>query len=147
MTGPRSRHTIAPVAHEMSIEVLDGGFSASVWERAHGDWLVQAAILHGVVDWEWHRLAWGVVLELSFVDEQAWERFRADPAVITALESVPDRISGLMIYRGFGGSSGRAQPRRPRPLSGAGAAALPLPDDDWQFSPATAPSTLISQPT
>lgn len=131
------------MAHEMSIEVLDGAFSASAWEQAHGDALVQAAILHGAVDWEWHRLRWGVVLELSFVDEQAWERFRADPAVVTALESVPDRVSGLMIYRGFGGSSGRAQPRRPRPLSGAGAAALPLPDDDWLSAEATPPRELV----
>ncbi len=131
------------MAHEMSIEVLDGAFSASVWERAHGDRLVQAAILHGATDWEWHRLPWGVVLELSFVDEQAWERFRADPAVVTALESVPDRVSGLIIYRGFGGSSGRVQPRRPRPLSGAGAAALPLPDDDWFLAEAPVPRELV----
>ena len=130
------------MAHEMSIEVLDGAFSASVWEHAHGDALVQAALRHGLTDWEWHRLRWGVVLELSFVDEQAWERFRADPAVVAALEAVPNRVSGLMIYRGFGGSSGRAQPRRPRPLSGAGAAALPLPDDDWFFAEATAPPEL-----
>ena len=129
----------------MSIEVFDAGFSADVWEEAHGDQLVQAAILHGVIDWEWHRLRWGVVLELSFVDEQAWERFRADPAVVTALESVPDRISGLLVYRGFGGSSGRPQPRRPRPLCGAGAVALPLPDDDWCFAEAGAPPELISQ--
>jgi len=84
-------------------------------------------------------------IELSFVDEEAWERFRADPAVVTALESVPDRISGLMIYRGFGGSSGRSQPRRPRPLSGAGAAALPLPDE-WSFAEALAPRELVSLP-
>ncbi len=128
----------------MSIEVLDGDFSASVWEQAHGDGLVQAAILHGAVDWEWHRLRWGVVLELSFVDEESWERFRTDPAVVSALESVPDRVSGLMIYRGFGGSSGRAQPRRPRPLTGAGAAALPLPDDDWFFAEALAPRELAT---
>ena len=128
----------------MSIEVFDASFSADVWEEAHGDRLVQAAVLHGVIDWEWHRLRWGVVLELSFVDEQAWDRFRADPAVVTALESVPDRISGLLIYRGFGGSSGRAEPRRPRPLCGAGAAALPVPDDDWFVTEATTPPELIS---
>lgn len=131
------------MAYEMSIEVFDGAFSADVWEEAHGDRLVQAAILHGVIDWEWHRLRWGVVLELSFVDEDAWARFRADPAVVTALESVPDRISGLLIYRGFGGSSGRPAPRRPRPLSGAGAAALPLPDDDWYFAEAATPPELL----
>ena len=131
------------MAFEMSIEVFDGAFSADLWEEAHGDRLVEAALLHGADDWEWHRLRWGVVLELDFRDEDAWERFRADPAVRAALESVPDGISGLLIYRGFGGSSGRAQPRRPRPLSGAGAAALPLPDDDRQLVEAGATRELL----
>jgi hypothetical protein len=31
-----------------------------------------------------------------------------------------------MIYPGRGGSSGRTQPRRPRPIQGAGAAELPI---------------------
>ena len=38
---------------------------------------------------------------------------------------MPDPVSGLLIYKGRGGSAGRVQPRkRPRPLIGSGAAAL-----------------------
>ena len=112
----------------MSIEVLDGAFSASMWSDAHGDSLVEAAFTHGASDWNWHRHTWGVVLELEFDDDEAWERFRALPAVEAALEAVPDPVSGLIVYRGRGGSSGRGEPRRPRPLIGSGSAALPLPD-------------------
>jgi hypothetical protein len=43
-------------------------------------------------------------------------------------------VSGLLIYKGRGGSAGRVQPRRPKPLSGSGAAALPLPFElEWEF--------------
>jgi len=53
--------------------------------------------------------------------------------VRTALDSVPDPVGGLLVYRGRGGSSGASFPRRPRPLAGSGAAALPLPteEDFW----------------
>lgn len=104
------------MAFEMSIEVFDGAFSADLWEEAHGDRLVQAALLHGVNDWEWHRLRWGIVLELDFADELAWERFRADPAVQAALESVPDGISGLLIYRASGEARDGHSPAGPVPL-------------------------------
>lgn len=122
----------------MSIEVLDGdgvqatqarGYPASLWAEAHGDNVVQAAILHGAVDWGLHHHRWGVVLEFSFVDEDQWERFRDDAAVAAALEAVPNP-DGVLIYRGRGGSSSPREPRRPRPLAGAGAAAVPLPLDD-----------------
>lgn len=119
----------------MSIEVLDGQYPARLWAEAHGDSLIQAAILHGAVDWRLHNLRWGVVLELGFVTEDQWERFRADAAVDAALEAVPN-ADGLLIYRGWGGSSSPREPRRPRPLAGAGAAALPLPLDDF-FTDAT----------
>lgn len=111
----------------MSIEVLDGASSASLWAEAHGDALIESAFTGGATDWGWHRHTWGVVLELSFVDEEAWDRFRALPAVDAALDAVPDPISGLIVYRGRGGNAGRGEPRRPRPLIGSGAAALPLP--------------------
>jgi hypothetical protein len=68
-----------------------------------------------------------VVLELELADEDAWERFRAGLAVRTALDAVPDPVSGVIVYKGRGGSAGRVQPRKPRPLAGSGAAALPLP--------------------
>ncbi len=111
----------------MSIEVLDGAMSASLWAEAHGDALIEAAFTGGATDWGWHRHTWGVVLELCFEDEAAWERFRVRPAVDAALDAVPDPVSGIIVYRGRGGSAGRGLPRRPRPLIGSGAASLPLP--------------------
>ena len=119
----------------MSIEVLDGPYAAGRWADAHGDALVESALGYGAQDWRWHRRDWGVVLELRFADEAAWERFRAAPAVVAALDAVPDRLSGLLIYRGWGGGSSTREPKRPRPFAGAGAAALPLPAlaelDEW----------------
>jgi hypothetical protein len=111
----------------MSIEVFDGAFGAARWADAHGDSLTETALLHGAKDWSWHRHTWGVIFEVNFADEAAWDAFRLDLAVVTALEAVPDPVSGLIVYRGRGGSSGRPQPRRPRPLIGSGAAALPVP--------------------
>lgn len=130
----------------MSIEVLDGPFAARLWSDAHGDTLIETALSHGARDWRWHRMRWGVVLELRFADEDAWQRFRANPAVIAALDAVPDGVSGLLIYRGWGGGSSAREPKRPRPIAGAGAAALPLPVpllssgdldglDRWAFRP------------
>jgi hypothetical protein len=43
----------------------------------------------------------------------------------------PTRVMGLLIYPGRGGSAGRNQPRKPRPIAGAGAA--PLPEEDPPF--------------
>lgn len=114
-----------------SIEVLDGAESATVWSEAHRDALIESALLNRATDWNWHRHTWGVVLELAFADEAAWERFRELPAVKAALDTVPDPVSGLIMYRGRGGSAGTVSPRRPKPLSGAGSAALPLPWDLW----------------
>jgi len=122
----------------MSIEVLDGASSASLWAEAHGDYLIEAALTGGATDWAWDRHTWGVVLELCFEDEAAWDRFRALPAVDAALDSVPDPVSGLIVYRGRGGSAGRAQPRKPKPLSGSGSAALPLPVEWLMAEPVAA---------
>lgn len=120
-----------------SIEVLDGASSASLWSEAHGDALIEAAFLTGATDWNWHRHTWGVVLELAFEDEGAWDRFRDLSGVIAALDLVPDPISGLIVYKGRGGSSATDVPRRPRPMAGSGAAALPLPwelfDDETSY--------------
>lgn len=114
-----------------SIEVLDGAASARLWADAHGDVLTESGLSHGALDWSWHSHTWGVVFEIRFEDEAAWDRWRESPAVVAALDKVPDPVSGLIVYKGRGGSSGRVQPRRPKPLSGSGAAALPLPLDDW----------------
>jgi hypothetical protein len=119
----------------MSIAVLDGAFPASFWAEAHADSLIQAALAHGAVDWRLHELRWGVVLELGFADQEQWERFRVDPAVDAALDAVPNPAAGLLIYRGWGGSSWTRQPRRPRPVAGAGAVAVPLPLEDILVEP------------
>jgi hypothetical protein len=120
-----------------SIEVLDGASSASLWSEAHGDALVEAAFLSGATDWNWHRHTWGVVLELAFDEDEAWDRFRALPSVGAALDAVPDPLTGLIVYRGRGGSAGTWEPRRPRPMVGSGSASLPIPwetfeDDDFR---------------
>jgi hypothetical protein len=118
----------------MSIEVFDGTTSsASSWAEAWGDRLVENALLSGAVDWNWHRSSWGVIFEVAFSDEGAWERYRDSLGVTVALDAVPDPVSGIIVYRGRGGSSGASKPRRPRPLIGSGAAALPLPEEAGWF--------------
>ena len=119
------------MAYWYSIEVLDGASSAALWAEAHGDALIESALSSGGGDWSWHRHAWGVVLEVSFADDAAWEAFRRLATVQAALDAVPDPLTGLIVYSGRGGSASSAVPRRPRPLTGSGSAALPLP---WEFS-------------
>ena len=119
------------VPYWMSIEVFDGSSSATLWAEAYGDALIESALMDGAVDFSWHRHSWGVVLELAFTDEESWERYRARINVQAALDAVPDPVSGLIVYRGRGGSAGQRAPRKPRPLIGSGAAALPLPELTW----------------
>jgi hypothetical protein len=123
-----------------SIEVFDGVTSAARWAEAHGDPLLESALTMGAKDWSWHHHSWGTVLELKFVDTKSWEAWRASPHVQAALEAVPDPISGLIVYRGRGGSSGASRARRPRPLNGSGSAALPLPWEWQNEGPALLPS-------
>ena len=127
--------------HWMSIEVIDGSSAASLWADAHGDALVESALSTGAVDWSWHRHTWGVVFEVAFTDEEAWERFRGLHGVRAALDAVPDPDFGLVISRGRGGRARAAEQRGPAGVTGAGAAALPLPfdlfgEDEWRVSPA-----------
>jgi len=131
------------MTHEMSIEVLDGEYPASLWAEAHGDALIETAVLQGAVDWNLHHLRWGVVLEFAFADEDAWDRFRAQPGVVAALDVVPNPLHGLLVYRGWGGSSSPREPRRPKPVSGAGAAQLPLPVEDVLRVEAPRPRELL----
>ena len=119
----------------MSIEVLHGELSAERWQDAYGSFLAEAAVTNGARDWSWHRDHWGVVFQVAFPDEDAWDRFRHLPAVVAALDAVPDRVNGLLIYRGRGGSSGRVVPHRPIPHAGSGAAALPIPQEDVPPAP------------
>lgn len=110
-----------------SIEVFDGATSASVWAEAYRDVLIEAAITSGASDWSWHRHTWGVVFEVAFSGEDTWEAYTNLTMVKAALDAVPDPLTGLIVYRGRGGSSGASFPRKPRPLVGSGSAALPLP--------------------
>lgn len=128
-----------------SIEVFDGATSASVWAEAYRDVLIEAAITSGAADWSWHRHTWGVVFEVSFSGEESWEGYTNLALVKAALDAVPDPVTGLIVYRGRGGSSGASFPRKPRPLVGSGSAALPLP---WVFAPDEIPAvTALPRPT
>jgi hypothetical protein len=117
-----------------SIEVIDGATSAAAWHEAWGDALVEVALAEQADDWSCHQHRWGVVFEVSLPDDAAWERFVADPAVVAALDAVPDPTFGLIVYKGRGGSAGSAAIRPKRPLAGAGAMALPIPDS-WELLP------------
>lgn len=113
-----------------SIEVLDGpGGTARAWRDSLGNALTEAAVTHGAYDWEWHTHTWGVLLEIAFHSDDRWASFRDLPLVSAALDAVPDPVHGLFVHPGRGGSTGSRQPRRPRPVAGGGAAALPGPAD------------------
>jgi hypothetical protein len=114
----------------LTIEVVDAGASAEGWRTAHGEGLVEAAVTHGALYWEWFETRWGVVLELAFPDDERLERYRDLPAVQAALDAVPDRLHGLLVYRGRGGGAGASVPRRPRPRPVAGSAEWPVPEPD-----------------
>lgn len=90
----------------------------------------------------WNRLYRNVTLvhvspfhgdPLSLVREACDQKkrdLRNRPVVEAALDAVPDRVNGLLIHRGRGGSSGTRRPRRPIPMAGSGAVALPEPEDE-----------------
>ena len=111
--------------HWWSIEVYDAELSANRWRDAYGAGLIEAAISHGAKDWNWVLTRWGVVFEVAFDDSDTWPVFRDLPVVRAALDATPDPINGVAIYPGRGGSSGARVPRRPRPITGAGAASVP----------------------
>jgi hypothetical protein len=115
------------MAEWWSIEVFHGDFSADRWRDAYSSPLIESAITHGAVDWAWHRHNWGAVFEVSFADDAGWEAFRALPQVRAALDAVPDRVNGLLIYRGRGGGAGMPSRKPRRPSAGAGALELPEP--------------------
>lgn len=115
------------MAEWWSIEVFHGEIPASRWRQAHSEALVEAALSHGASNWEWHEHRWGVVFEAEFGDDAQWEVFRALPTVRAALDSAPDPVNGVIVYRGRGGGAGAVSPRKPAPVAGAGAVALPEP--------------------
>jgi hypothetical protein len=130
------------MAEWWSIEVFHGEIPASRWRDAYAEALIEAALSHGAKNWEWHEHRWGVVFEVEFENDTEWEKFRALPAVRSALDSAPDPVNGVIIYRGRGGGAGATSPRKPRPVAGAGAMALPEPV--WEhmadLTAATAPA-------
>jgi hypothetical protein len=115
------------MAYWLTIEVQHGELPADAWRRAHEERLVEAAVTNGVKRWEWHSPGWGVILELKFRTEAERDAFRDLPAVVAALDAVPDPVFGLLVYPGRGGGSGAGKPRRPRPAPVAGAAEVPEP--------------------
>jgi hypothetical protein len=115
--------------HWVTIEVFDGGTPAAEWLRSWHDRLVEAAVTSGTRFWDEHEHRWGVVLEFVFDEESRRDGFRDSPAVRAALDAAPDPVNGVLVYPHRGGGSGSRQPRRPRPLRGGGATALPVPDE------------------
>jgi hypothetical protein len=121
---------MAVMAEWWAIEVFHGEFqAASRWKDAYSSSLIESAITNGAIEWAWAEHRSGVVFEVLLPDDR-WEAFRALPAVIAALDAVPDPVNGLLIYRGRGGGAGARSPRRPRPTAGAGAVELPEPEGD-----------------
>ena len=90
---------------------------------------METALTHGATDWSWHRHTWGVVFEVSFDDEAAWESFTNLPMVRAALDAVPDPVTGSdHVSRSGRQLGGVVPPPAPSPV-GSGSAALPLPWD------------------
>jgi hypothetical protein len=118
------------MAEWWSIEVLHGEFSAFQWQQSYDSELIEAALTNGALDGTWHAGEWGVAFEVCFSTAAEWEAFRDLPIVRAALDSVPDPVNGLLIYRGRGGTSAGGKPRRPRPAPSASAIALPEPSDE-----------------
>jgi hypothetical protein len=121
------------MAEWWSIEVLHGEIRAYQWESAYSSELIEAALTNGALDATWHAGTWGVAFEVLFAEADEWLAFRALPVVRAALDSVPDPVNGLLIYRGRGGSSAAGKPRRPRPAPSAAAAARPEPEPERRF--------------
>ena len=113
--------------YEIALEIIDGPFSASSWQHAYGDVVTNAAMEWSGLDWEWREFKWGLLFMVAFPSEDEYLAWRSMPVVIAALDAVPDPVNGLVFHRGWGGTSGSGEPRRGKPLVGAGGAELPLP--------------------
>jgi hypothetical protein len=121
------------VAEWWSIEVFDSEDRAAArWMDAYRDSLIESAVTGGAIEWTWIEHRHGVVFEVCFTDEASWAAFRALPGIRAALDSAPDPVNGVIVYRGRGGGSGPRRPRRPRPSAGAGAIELPEPQAERQ---------------
>jgi len=116
------------MAQWWSIEVFHGDkLPASQWRYTYEDALIDAAVTHGAVYWDWHDSQYGVIFEICFATDEQWEAFRRFPAVMAALDAVPDPVNGLLVYRGRGGAAGSRKPRKPKPAPSAAALELEEP--------------------
>jgi hypothetical protein len=116
------------MAEWWTIEVFHGDKEpATRWQESYEDTLTEAAVTNGALYWEWREFAYGVVFEVCFPDDERWEGFRKLPVVTGALDSVPDPVNGLLVYRGRGGAAGGGKPRKPKPAPGAAALELEEP--------------------
>jgi len=114
---------MAGMAQWWSIEVFSSDkLPAASWRYAYEDELTEAAITNGALYYEWHDTEYGVIFEVLFRDDDAWDGFRWLPAVRAALDGVPDPVNGLLVYRGRGGAAGGRKPRKPKPSPGAASA-------------------------
>jgi len=137
------------MAEWWSIEVFDSQIQAALrWKDSYRVQIVEAAITSGAVEWAWIEHKTGVVFEVCFTDEAKWEAFRALPGVQAALDSVPDPVNGVLVYRGRGGGAGARRPRRPKPSAGAGALELPEPVDErtWDLTVAGHVAGRVAEP-
>jgi hypothetical protein len=114
--------------HWLTVEVFDADLPATGWLRAWHDALVQTALSTGAVFWDDHEHAWGVVLEFTFADEFARDRFRAHPTLLAALDATPDPVNGTLVYPHRGGGAGTRVPLKPRTSPSVASAALPPPE-------------------
>jgi hypothetical protein len=116
------------MAEWWSIEVFHGDkLPASRWKDSYEDMLTEAAVTNGALYWEWHEFQYGVIFEVCFASDKEWVAFRKLPVVRGALDSVPDPVNGLLIYRGRGGAAGSRDPRKPKPAPSAAALELEEP--------------------
>jgi len=121
---------------EMSLEVLDAGTSAESWWAGYGDTLIAFAHEFGAQEWHVRSFGWGVAIELAFRTEKLWDAFLTAPGVQAILDAIPDPVNGLIIQRGWGGTSGTRFPRKPKPIVGSGAAELPVPTEEGALADA-----------
>lgn len=116
------------MAEWYTIEVFHGDkMLATGWRYAYEDTLTEAAVASGALYWEWSEHSYGVVFEACFDGDEQWAAFRELVAVRAALDAVPDREAGLLIYRGRGGGAGARKPRKPKPAPSAAALSLDEP--------------------
>jgi hypothetical protein len=133
------------MAEWLTIEVFDGEFfPAASWWRAHGQVLQEAAYTNRALDVVQHEHRWGVVVEVLFDEDSHLAGFRELPAVLAVLDAVPDKMSGLLVYRGRGGGGAALVPSKPRPvLSSAAAMREPEPDPVYAACSATVPASPV----